>query len=80
MSPISRAASHRFNIAGRSGRIDTNVGSMSNHFAQRIRNKATAVRELESIAIDRIAVVGLLVKMATDATGPFEVTAMSGTT
>ena len=32
------------------------------------------------MAMERIAVVGRVVKSATDATGPFDATAMSGTT
>ena len=79
-SPISSAASQRFSIGMRSGRIFTNVGSMSNHCTHRIRSSATAVRELESTAMDRIAVAGRWLSSATDATGPLDATAMPGTT
>ena len=58
----------------------TNFGSISNHSAQRTRSRATAVRELESMAMERMAAVGRVVKSATDATGPVDATAMSGTT
>ena len=79
-SPISSAASQRLSIGDRSGRIFTNVGSISNHCAHRMRNRATAVRELESTAMDRMAVAGRWLSSATDATGPFDATAMPGTT
>ena len=57
-SPIRSAASQRFSIGARSGRIFTSVGSISNHCAQRIRSNATDVRELESTAMERMAVAG----------------------
>ena len=56
-----------------------NFGSISNHCAHKTRNKATDVRELASTAIVRTAAIGRLAKTATDATGPSDVIATSGT-
>ena len=50
-SPMGRAASQRLSMAGRSGPMVTNSGSMLNHWAQRTRMRVTEVRELESRAM-----------------------------
>ena len=52
---------------------------MPKYLAVRIRVSATDVRELVSSASDRTRPIGTFVKMATDATGPSDATAQSGT-
>ena len=56
------------------------LGRLADHIrAHNTRVSATDVRELVSIAIERTSAIGLLVKMATDATGPADAIARSGT-
>ena len=52
---------------------------MPNFLAHSTRTSATDVRELVSMAIDRTSSIGLDVKSSTDATGPREAIARSGT-
>ena len=52
---------------------------MSKYFAVITRVSATDVRELVSSASVRTRSIGTFVKIATEATGPSETTAQSGT-
>ena len=55
------------------------AGSILNSRAHSTRTSATDVRELVSITIDRTSGIGRVVKSATDATGPRDAMARSGT-
>ena len=52
---------------------------MPKYLAANTRVSATDVRELVSSAIDRTLSIGIEVKIATEATGPSDATAQSGT-
>ena len=73
------AASAAASIASRSGAIDTAVGVTPNSRWRSIVASATEVRELLSIATVRMSRGSRAVNSATDATGPFEMTAGPGT-
>ena len=76
---MTRAASARASIARRSGSADMKTGAMPQSFAQRIRVRATDVRELMSSASVRTRSIGTVVKIATESTGPSDPMAISGT-
>ena len=74
-----RAASQRPSICDKSGPAGSISGLILNSRAHRTRTSATDVRELTSMAIDRTSPIGRDVNRSTDATGPREAIARSGT-
>ncbi len=74
-----RRVGHATASASRSGPWSTNRGAMPKYFAVITRVSATEVRELVSSASDATRSIGRAVKIATDATGPSDATAQSGT-
>ena len=61
------------------GAIGMNSGSIANRSRHRTRSRAFDVRELVSAAIVRMSWTSLAVNIATDATGPSDTIARSGT-
>jgi hypothetical protein len=76
---MTSAASQRASMLGSSGPSGTSTGLIPNLLAHNTRTRATDVRELVSMAIDRTSPIALDVKSSTDATGPRDAIARSGT-
>ena len=79
LSPMINAASQRSSIASRPGARISMDGWIPNSRAHSTRTSATEVRELVSIAIERTSDIGRPAYNATDATGPSDAMARSGT-
>jgi hypothetical protein len=77
-SPMISAASHRRNMSIGRGAIGMNSGSIANRSRHSTFSRTFEVRELVSAAIVRMSGIGLVVNIATDATGPSDTIAISG--